>query len=590
MASIFASADIAVLVAAFPPPTPTRSQPSLVRSLSGNNLKDSRKVLARFKALLETAPSRIRLTDLPSRLGVAATDWLFDYYDGPLCHGANESLVPRPVADGILDDIRRQLQDTVLSRASLLFDIELSGQSLDTLLASAPDHNENLEFIDHTSGGKRYLYSRSYAARLVNGIQSTIVDKQSEGIDLTQRYPDVPNALLKSLADSAVHGTAGDQGRFEVMSGRVVFVPHGYAASLEGKNRVTRERQVQELADRLRDKGYCPVSTETEDGTEMVQAVKSRIEGQLGETVVEITATDSRAVLLVQPKELAEAKDTLKLTAPQESARVWHERDGSSSTLALQDAVIRSLVRQVTSEVALMLLRSTYREEVESVIANSFTKLEAEDQARFSQAQLLAPIMLYANGIATVSEPILKQHLEEYLGEHFRREAVPAFVTSLRESRLLLDKSRKRDVEKMQAACAEAKTLADIHAAVAKLAKKQKLGLPDAELLSRFKQQTLQQKARAMKKMARGSDLLQNLIWILLAQVSEGLFMSSGKDTTRMIRHYQSVGDVESASKLEAWRDMLKAGKEKREDLEEMREMAMRAVRNSLPDTTTEGE
>ncbi|KAK4540621.1 hypothetical protein LTR36_009051 [Oleoguttula mirabilis] len=568
MAPMFASADIAALVAAFPPPSPTKGQPSLVRTLSGNNLKDSRKVLAGFRTLLETAPSRIRLTDLPSRLEVATTEWLFDCYDGPLYHGA----------DG---DIRTQLHNAVLSMTSFASDVDISGQSLDDLIASDRHQDDLQELVDQSAGGKRYLYSRSYAARIVDRVQSTVADKQSEGIDLTQMYPEVPNALLKALADSAVDGLPAEEGRFEVMNGRVVFVPIGYATRLEGKQRVTRDRQIQELVDRLRDKGYCPVSAETEDGAEVVQAVQRLIAEQGGEAVAEIVATDSRAVLLVQPKQLDQAVETVRLTTPQETARIWHERDSSRSILALQDAVIRSLVRHLTSEIALMLLRSTHREEVESIIADSLAKLEAEDQDHFSQAvreRLVAPVGLYANGIATVAELTLKQHQEEYLGDHFRREVIPAFVLSLREARLLIDKNRRRDIEKMQAACAEAKTLADIQTSVMRLAKRQKLDVPDAELMAEVKRLTLQQKVKAMKKMTRGSDLLQNLTWVLLAQRSDGLFMSSGKDTTRMIKLYQAVGDTEVGRKLEGWRDMLKAGKEQRGDLQEMREEAVRAV------------
>lgn len=588
MAHAFDTADIAALVAAFPPPSPTRDQPSLVRSLSGNNLKDSRKVLARFRVLLETAPSQIRLSDLPSRLDVTTTEWLFDCYDQPLYHGADGlSLVPKPVLDDVLNDIKTRLQNGVLGMTSLLSEVDISRPSLEALLATTKDGDAVKVFVYQNAGGERYLYSRSYATSIIDSVRSTIADKRSEGIDLSQKYPEVPNVLLKSLADTAMDDLPSEEGRFQTLNGRVVFIPSGYAASQESKHRAAHDRQVQELADRLLEKGYCPISTETDPGNLIVHAVRDRVTEPLKETVCEIVATDnSQTTFLVQAKHLEQAKETITVTTPQETARVWHERDGTQSTLALQDAVVRSLTRHLSSEIALMLLRSTYRTVVDSLITDRFTQLEAEDQDRFSQTlieRLLGPLTLYANGLATVQDGTLCQHLDEYLSTHFRRELIPTILQSLRETRLLLDKARRRDVEKFQATCADAKTLADIHAAATKLSRKQKIPLLDDAALAALQVRVLRQKVKAMKSITRGSDLLQNLLWILLAQQSRvhgaPLFMSAGKDTTRMIKQYQTVaGDTEHGAKLGAWRDMLKAGSERPQDLQEMREMALRCV------------
>jgi len=82
-----------------------------------------------------------------------------------------------------------------------------------------------------------------------------------------------------------------------------------------------------------------------------------------------------------------------------------------------------------------------------------------------------------------------------------------------------------------------------------------------------------------MRKLPRASDILQNLVWVLLACATNGLYMSAGKDTTRMIRQYQAISDdVETAMKLSTWRDALKADKGDAEMVREMRSMAEEAV------------
>ena len=55
--------------------------------------------------------------------------------------------------------------------------------------------------------------------------------------------------------------------------------------------------------------------------------------------------------------------------------------------------------------------------------------------------------------------------------------------------------------------------------------------------------------------------------------------MSSGKDTSRMIKHYDSIcDDPEVAGLLAIWRNKLKSGTEDPEDIRQMKELAKAAV------------
>jgi len=594
MAPIFASADIAALVTAFPPPSPSKNQPTLVRSLSGEHLRDSRKALSSFRTLLETAPSRIRLNDLHSRLDIEETNWLLECYDEPLYYGKDsQSLIPKPVTDDILDDVSSRLRQRVHESSEISSTIDIAEQALENMLGSAPDRDIQ-EFIDQDAGGKRYFYSRVYTAEAQERLKSIVAESRIEGIGLSDMFPDMPMGLLKALADNTLSGSEAERGSFQVSDEKLVFVPAGYAASLEKKQRAAKEKQVQDLFDELRERQWCCLPTGSQGDSEVLQALSSRFSEVLNEDVVELQTSDERSVAFMLPKKLDEALETLRAAAPQEARKAWHERKGPESEAALRDATLNSLEGHQDTEPPKLVLQSTsHRTELESTITDTFTLLELEDYSLFShllRERLLAPITLYTNGIATVVNDVtLKQHLEEHLSEHFRREIIPAVIETLRARRVLLDKGRKRDVDKMQQACAESKALSDIHTAVTKTAKKQKISLPDPEPLEMVKRGTLQQKVKAMRKMTRGSDLLQNLIWVLLAQKSDGLFISSGKDTTRMIKQYHSLGDADTGRQLEAWRDMLKAGKETKEDFQNMREMAARVMEDMAQDNVEGG-
>ena len=106
MAPIFAAPDIASIVAAFPPPEPTKGQASLVRSTSGEKLYNSQNVLARFESLLEASKDRISISNLASILGIRDADWLLAPYHGPLSYSQDgRMLIPNIELRRILDSL-----------------------------------------------------------------------------------------------------------------------------------------------------------------------------------------------------------------------------------------------------------------------------------------------------------------------------------------------------------------------------------------------------------------------------------------------------------------------------------------------------
>jgi hypothetical protein len=238
------------------------------------------------------------------------------------------------------------------------------------------------------------------------------------------------------------------------------------------------------------------------------------------------------------------------------------------------------------SKLSKLLALSDSHEQIREAAEEQIRELNEEDHQKLGQlleARLIIPLQLYAAGIDSVEDATLKQHLEDFVTDHFRLEVVPHIIKAAREQRLLGDRSREREMDKFRTISAEAKTFAALQTSVSKVQKKLRIKHADDEVVKHAKYRTLQATVKSMRHISRGSDVLQNLIWIMLARHSEGLFMSSGKDTSRMIKQYQVVGDAEMAAKLSKWRDLLKTGEQSEDDTKAMQEAAKTAVEELSP-------
>ena len=170
----------------------------------------------------------------------------------------------------------------------------------------------------------------------------------------------------------------------------------------------------------------------------------------------------------------------------------------------------------------------------------------------------------------------------EFVTDWARRTLVPEIILSIKNDKLSVTKLCSRELDKFSEAVQAAKTLSEVNASAAKLARKQKIDQPDATALSEIKRAVLDDKVAWMKRAKRSSDLLQNLAWVLLASTREGLFVSSGKDTSRMIKLFQTDGDAVVGTRLGELRDLVKGGNETDLEKAEMREMARAALEKML--------
>ena len=593
MAPIFASPDIAALVSAFPPPLPVRERPSLVRSQSGNNVLDSRKVLARFRILLETSPARIRKADLPSKLGIEKAEWIYDCYDGELYYSKDlQSLIPEKEVHDILEGLRGRAREDFVELPAFASENDMSRQSCDRLL-----HACGLRWFTLADGGQ-IVGAETLADGLQQQIQSDIANTSGERIDMTSLHAPIPESVLLALAGEVLEKQDGE-GSLAKEGERVVYTPSNYQSLQDKKQQELRASKIAAALNDLSIDGFCDVESE---------ATNSQTQGAKQSMVTEITAKfrdDHGDVQLMTMDQSSGDSNSVVVIAKESSVdevmKELHEiltnlaktRRQADRTLPSLTALETDLCDETTYPgLTRRLLRSKeHRKMLEMTLTSVIRAAEGVESDEFTeicQSTLLGPIELYQRGLQTVPDQSLNERLNVYICEHFRNDTVPALAREVEKAGLLHDKARAKEMEKLTAACAQTKTVTDLQSAASKFSRKMKLPAPDATQLSDMKREILRQRLKDLQKTTRGSDVLINLIWILLAQQSDGLLMSAGKDTSRMIKHFQSIGDAEKGQRLQQWRDLLKADKQSHEDVQQMKAMADEAVAGMFGESVTQ--
>lgn len=600
MAPIFAQEDIEALIRHFPPLSLAENKPALVRSLSNNNLVDFGSALSKLEAFLERGDSRIQVSNIGFLLGVEkdAEKSILNQCSLQLYFSEDgRSLIPVPIADSIHQDLSE------LARTSFV-DLGTFAARQDIALGSIEQwikFDAGAEWQTFTIEEKRILCHQDLRSKIEARIRQAIIASGSDVCNVSASFEDeVQTPILQLLVDLTTKGQGGD---VMLDGANVIYVPSEYSAAAEERYRQSQLDQVHLITTELEDNRFCVVKLPATDKDtlsgpildlhELERAVRQKFEewhpeGTQLRSVGILPASGDRlrkpvheapSRLLVDSGVLQHELGRLRAAALAVVEDVWSER----SSYPEAANIIQSLRGTASPRPGLAqhLLRSECTAELEHSARERIDELQQKvhvDLIQTLDARLLVPFHLYATGINTILDPTLREHLEETAYEHFRKEVIPQTIKVAEDSKLLREKSNQREVEKLRQATLDAKTFPTLQANIAKFAKKMKISTPASESTKVMRIRTLQQSVKSMRQMTRGSDVLQNLIWILLAQQSGGLFKSAGKDTSRMITQYQAVGDAEMASRLVQWRNLLKAGDEGKEDLQMMRDVAKLAV------------
>jgi hypothetical protein len=228
----------------------------------------------------------------------------------------------------------------------------------------------------------------------------------------------------------------------------------------------------------------------------------------------------------------------------------------------------------------------SYSSELEAQLRTTTAACEAADHETYIQLlidRLLIPVQLYSAGLDIVHDESLKARLSTYATSHLLSET-DSLAADFKTQNLLTG-SRERDFTKFRStAAAEISALPALQTAATKLAKKAKWDAqpPSATRTRETKTKILQRTAHAMKpsSTARPSDVLQHALWILLGVANEGVFISAGKDTSRMIALYESIPNADEmmVEKLRVLRDKLKKGEAVDDEVRETRELVRKRV------------
>jgi glutamyl/glutaminyl-tRNA synthetase len=587
MAPIFASPDIAAIIAAFPPPEPTKGQASLVRSASGEKLYNSQKVLARFETLLETSKDRIPINSLAPLLEIRDADWLLAPYHGPLTYSQDgRTLIPnielRSILDALVEATDRGFVDT--SNWSAKHDIHKD--SLQSALDREAETYGTQEIQCHSPRpGKRYMFRQSNLGSTQAAVEQAIRDARPEKCDLSSRLSDIPVDLLDWTARSVARSQDLD-GDIDFINGKVIFTPSEYHSANQQKLEEARKKKIDQAIEDAENEGFTYLSDSND------QSIKSGVSARISRAGIagklRVLDLDDESLVVATQSSFDQALKDLVDAAVKQTTLLWnkHTDEPPSDTQILSNLA-------ATKPLAAHILNSNHRITISSAVHTTFSTLSATDRFDYvevAQLRIISPIILHAASLDSVSDDALNSRLDTYATEILKTDILPAAIQHLRTSNLLQrDKSRTKDMEKFSLAISSAQSLADISSSSAKLCRKQKIDSPTSAQLREAKLQALRAKLESMNRKRpamRGSDVLQNTLWILLcaaAQKQSGqdvLFVSSGKDTTRMIKFYQGFAgsDNDNTTKLEVWKDKLKAGQAGEQEITEMRGIARTAI------------
>ena len=273
MAPIFASSDIAGLVANFPPPQPTKDRPSLVTSPSGKSLLNSQKVFTRFRRLVETryAGNAIKVKDLAAHLGVQNTDWTLSCYHGPLRFTEDrESIITLPAFEDIMKDLRSEANAEFVELASFANRNNVALESFDD---EHLDQHGLCRYPVASSSLPRFISSRQHVQDIRLRLRQMMKESGTELIDLSEIpiLTNVPISVLRSLIAEVGDQAFDASGEFEDHGDQIVYVPYAYVAAQREEKEMTYSWRLLDLAQELETNKFIHLTNESSTNSDRLK-------------------------------------------------------------------------------------------------------------------------------------------------------------------------------------------------------------------------------------------------------------------------------------------------------------------------------
>jgi hypothetical protein len=596
---IFTSDDILDLVNSFESSkswNKTDEEPPLIRNTSSSYLFTTQTLTNRLSQVLSESDRKTSLskTKVAQILDID-TEGLEILLRSPACEvkfDQRGNILP----GALLKGIKSSLQDLINTR---IVDLNKFAREhdLDLHVLKALVWDELPSWItlamDGTSPKLDELYYSAEAGKRLHHILSTHVksaDSTSSKTDITA-LPEFSEYAIEIVRAVWNDGDGKEpRGMFVVEGGHVVYVPDGFVQAEERRRREIIDAHIGEILAVVAREDFCVL--EAGDAV-----LRDAIASKAGEEVAFISTLeqDAKSGKRVQTKEkvyvvrsaaLEDSLAKLKYLLNEVTRTRWASGERKFDLGEMMRG-LKPGKGQVPSPLDQVIISSgSYSSELEAQLRTTAAACEAADHETYIQLlidRLLIPVQLYSSGLDIVHDESLKARLSTYATSHLLSET-DSLAADFKTQNLLTG-PRERDFTKFRStAAAEISALPALQTAATKLAKKAKWDAqpPSATRTREIKTKILQRTAHAMKpsSTARPSDVLQHALWILLGVANEGVFISAGKDTSRMIALYESIPDADEmmVEKLRVLRDKLKKSEAVDDEVRETRELVRKRV------------
>lgn len=498
-----------------------------------------------------------------------------------------KTVIPQPVVDTIAQKLKEKaLRDYADLRAfSIEHDVEF--ESLENIIGAYAGKDWPRVVIDVDQHS--FLCSDVYAESIKVRIRESLDGKGhgSELIDLTFVVGHtVPVPIIVALATEV---TNGHDGQVHVAGDHVIWSHKCISCAEKKQTEQARTDETAEYVRRLEKHGFC-VLPQFGGLDQMVAADYTRLDpNRHRPQSIPLIAEKERpgtpvrdGKLLVDPVVLHEELEVMKFAIAKRTEMMWRNNPAS--------AIPRNIVRLLQPsdfttvyrfELATLLVRSDYIGDLEAVAEELIAELYGDGRKQcihLIEERLWCPLHLYAAGVLETHDSILKQDLEDFAMERFCQQVIPQTIARARELSLLNESHRAAAMDRLQKASMQVRTFDDLQVAIAEAGENLFIDSPSEDLIFQTKDRHLEHIVSEMSYMTRSLDIMQNLLWVLLATSGPGLFVSSVKYTSRMITQYDEIGDPQITGLMRLWWEKAQVGACDDEDVRQMKELARDAV------------
>lgn len=208
--------------------------------------------------------------------------------------------------------------------------------------------------------------------------------------------------------------------------------------------------------------------------------------------------------------------------------------------------------------------RLTYETSLKQCATNA-----ERDFAAYWAGSIMTQVQIYSEGLQAIDDPKLQVNLGETLGQYIVTDLVPEAVKTASNH-----KGIQRDLNKLTERLQKAVdvgTFEAVKSAMDKLASARDVGAPSAVQMQHTKGIIHSRLASTVQTSGLAPKVFLTLILLVMLRERGVLVYATGKFAPRLLKSLKGNLDKGEYRQLEAWKDIVKAGTETKEHIEEMK-------------------